>query len=281
MSTLTDNLGFVKPELTDAADITVYNQNWDKADAQLGSTNIQSYTELSQMGFTDDDMSPTDFMSNIDKIITTLDDNAATVMLIVQSDINPNLHASLISKLNGDTSITFTASTHAGWLYIRFSGEAYRPTIIETNLETANYYDSVWTCVYNKGADSQAISRFRAIGLNTREIMLWEKTSGLASFQVALSYDPTPVYDHYLVVTNYGTSVVYLNDESTTCSGSVLMGYNGRWELYAPEVKLSDWTFTVSGLAVALQLTNGNHENVINNLKFYKFIGVKPSLCFE
>ncbi len=33
MSTLTPNLGLIKPELTDAADITAMNANWDKIDA--------------------------------------------------------------------------------------------------------------------------------------------------------------------------------------------------------------------------------------------------------
>ena len=35
MSTTTKNLGFLKPELTDAADITAYNENWDKIDSEL------------------------------------------------------------------------------------------------------------------------------------------------------------------------------------------------------------------------------------------------------
>lgn len=37
MSTTTNNFGFLKPELTDAADITAYNENWDKLDGQLSN----------------------------------------------------------------------------------------------------------------------------------------------------------------------------------------------------------------------------------------------------
>ena len=37
MSTTTTKLGLVKPEMTDAADITAMNENWDKID-----TNIQN-----------------------------------------------------------------------------------------------------------------------------------------------------------------------------------------------------------------------------------------------
>jgi len=35
MSTTTPNLGLIKTELTDVADITVLNQNWDKIDEEL------------------------------------------------------------------------------------------------------------------------------------------------------------------------------------------------------------------------------------------------------
>ena len=38
MSTTTKNYGLVKPELTDAADITAMNENWDKIDEELKKT---------------------------------------------------------------------------------------------------------------------------------------------------------------------------------------------------------------------------------------------------
>lgn len=160
MSTLTKNFNLVKPDGTDAADITSTNGNLDKIDTELSKSRISSYTDLTQFGLSDSEMSPTDFASNIDKIIMILDDNAATLMLIVQNDVNPNLHASLVQKLNNDTDLTFSTESHAGWLYIRFSGEAYRPVLIETNLETAKYYDRIWSCVYNKGTSSNDMTSF-------------------------------------------------------------------------------------------------------------------------
>ena len=39
MSTTTPNLGLVKSELNDIADITAMNQNWDKIDAELKNLN--------------------------------------------------------------------------------------------------------------------------------------------------------------------------------------------------------------------------------------------------
>lgn len=162
MALYTTNFNLTKPQLTDPADITAMNDNWDILDDNLSKKNISTYTELSQFGLSDESMSTSDLASNIDKIITTLDGNAATLMLILQNDINPNLHASVIAKLNRDTTITFDANSHFGWIFIRFSGEAYRPVLIETNLETEKYYDSVWTCVYNKGSNGNEMSAFKS-----------------------------------------------------------------------------------------------------------------------
>lgn len=163
MATSTTNYGLHKIDLTDAPpDITVLNPNFDKIDEQLGYNRIHSYTDLNQFGLSDVNMSTTDFGANIDTILTKLSDVAANISLIVQSDRNPNLHASLIAKLNADTDLTFNTDSHAGWIYIQFCGEEYRPTVITTNVETASYYDSIWTCVYNKGSNGNQISTFKS-----------------------------------------------------------------------------------------------------------------------
>lgn len=49
MSTTTPNLGLVKPELTDVADITAMNPNWDKIDEELGDIS-QKVEELGDIG---------------------------------------------------------------------------------------------------------------------------------------------------------------------------------------------------------------------------------------
>lgn len=46
MSTTTTNYGLHKPELTDAADITSMNSNWDKIDEQLGKLSNSSKTTM-------------------------------------------------------------------------------------------------------------------------------------------------------------------------------------------------------------------------------------------
>lgn len=50
MSTTTDKYGFIKPELTDAADITAYNDNWDKIDRELRYLNTTVITANSADG---------------------------------------------------------------------------------------------------------------------------------------------------------------------------------------------------------------------------------------
>lgn len=54
MSTTTTNYGLVKPELTDAADITAMNPNWDAIDETLkdiqGEIKIKTYTSLEELG---------------------------------------------------------------------------------------------------------------------------------------------------------------------------------------------------------------------------------------
>lgn len=52
MSTTTAKFGLVKPELTDSADITAMNPNWDKIDNELSIRNLKTYTTLEQIGLT-------------------------------------------------------------------------------------------------------------------------------------------------------------------------------------------------------------------------------------
>lgn len=57
MSTTTPNYGLVKPQLTDAADITAMNKNWDIIDNQIKLLNNKhrwrEYTDLSEIGITE------------------------------------------------------------------------------------------------------------------------------------------------------------------------------------------------------------------------------------
>ncbi len=50
MSTITSNYGLLKPELSDTADITAYNGNWDKIDEELSKLNVKTVDALSEDG---------------------------------------------------------------------------------------------------------------------------------------------------------------------------------------------------------------------------------------
>lgn len=52
MSTTTTNFKFFKPELTDPADITELNENWDKVDAELASAGTRIVEAISTDGVT-------------------------------------------------------------------------------------------------------------------------------------------------------------------------------------------------------------------------------------
>lgn len=52
MSKSTAKYGFLKPELTDAADITAYNANWDKLDTELTNLNTKVISATSTDGVT-------------------------------------------------------------------------------------------------------------------------------------------------------------------------------------------------------------------------------------
>lgn len=53
MSTTTTHMGLRKPELTDPADITHLNPNWDKIDHEVGNRKIKSYSNVSELGVAD------------------------------------------------------------------------------------------------------------------------------------------------------------------------------------------------------------------------------------
>ena len=50
MSTITSNYGLIKPELSDTADITAYNSNWDKIDTELNNLKPKAVEAVSEDG---------------------------------------------------------------------------------------------------------------------------------------------------------------------------------------------------------------------------------------
>lgn len=192
MSTRTSNFNLIKPDLTDPADATMTNENWDKLDDELGKHNIVSYTALDQFDLSDDDLNPNDFEDNIDTIVNTLGDTVANIMLILDDTNNPNLYASVVAKLVTDTGINFTVGAHPGWLHITLYGQDYRPISIETNIESNMYYDRVWRCAYNRNGGSNVISAFTDITASTRIVTGTYTGNGAETRFINLNLGVTP-----------------------------------------------------------------------------------------
>lgn len=92
MSTTTTNLGLVKPEMTDAADITAMNGNWDKIDANIqnsithiASTNNPHSVTKSQVGLGNVD-NTSDLNKPISTAMQTALNNKQTVETITDID---------------------------------------------------------------------------------------------------------------------------------------------------------------------------------------------------
>lgn len=51
MSTTTTNFNLIKPELTDLADITAFNNNWDEIDKQLKNVKEQVEVQPNQTNY--------------------------------------------------------------------------------------------------------------------------------------------------------------------------------------------------------------------------------------
>lgn len=130
MSTTTTNYGLVKPELTDTADITAMNLNWDTIDTNLkdlenadstATTKLNSHTTnksnphevtKAQVG-----LSNVDNTSDANKPVSTAQ---ATAIANAVSNHNTSdaAHADIREALGGkaDKSVSFTVSlSAAGW----------------------------------------------------------------------------------------------------------------------------------------------------------------------
>jgi len=132
MSTTTTYTGLVKPELTDPADITALNPNWDKIDEQLGNINIPVVQGVSVDGVL--------YVAD-----TQLNDlKAGTSMMFIPQKTSTSVTVSI--KMGTNTSNLYQSSSYAtstnltpenrGWLI------AYKPILLVYN---GQYWKTVGT----------------------------------------------------------------------------------------------------------------------------------------
>lgn len=135
MSTTTTNYGLVKPELTDAADITATNENWDKIDAELKSTNtlatnaapksthnLKTYTALEQLNITPGS-------ETIESIVSAM----------------PN-HSLLHCAVSSSNNMSIYPSEYGGTLIVEksFGNRAKFTYFAQTHEWIGHYFNSVW-----------------------------------------------------------------------------------------------------------------------------------------
>lgn len=119
MSTTTTNYALVKPELTDSADITAMNSNWDTLDTKIKSVE----TSISSLDNSSVGLGNVDNTSDADKPISTATQTALnakqdTITGAATTITSNNLTANraLISNSNGKVTVSDATSTELGYL---------------------------------------------------------------------------------------------------------------------------------------------------------------------
>ena len=173
MSTTTKNYGLVKPELTDVSDITAMNQNWDKIDEELGNVDkqleesVKTFTNLDQLGLTNEDFVADDFSANMRTIQDALGNRVAILHVGYRNGdskyVFTNFYSSVLAKIGEDNGVTFDLATHSfGFTYTQ-SVSKYTPAKIEVTVErTTDAYDlAVFGCVINYNSSELRIGKFK------------------------------------------------------------------------------------------------------------------------
>lgn len=153
MSTTTPNFDLIKPELTDPADITAINGNWDKIDTELkelrqaveiSSGNLDTYTEVGMYVYS---------ASNSTSITNTPEKAQSTMLVLprLMKDSPANRVQLVITQTNHLYMRHLAENTWDGWTRLRNADEVipvvYGGTGATTVSETRNVFNLPETCV--------------------------------------------------------------------------------------------------------------------------------------
>lgn len=196
MSTLTTNYELIKPELTDAADITAMNDNWDKIDSKLREINNKvnlldnSDFRLSQLvnqrGFaggapSDDNVYFIDRWKTQQNTTKNIEIRLLETGLfitvpkglagIAQKIINPKTDVTFAAKINGEIAVV-----HAKYgednsvktddnvlLYVEWL-ENELQVIIRNTGEEANQYTVEWAALYEGEYTAKSLPEYQPKG---------------------------------------------------------------------------------------------------------------------
>ena len=112
MSTITTNYGLIKPELSDTADITAYNSNWDKIDTQLNNLKQKAIQASSEDGL--------NYHATVDGITELFNGLEITIVPdMTNTSANPTLNVNTIGaktiKLPLSTNTSATIPSPVGF----------------------------------------------------------------------------------------------------------------------------------------------------------------------
>lgn len=103
MSTTTTNYGFIKPQLSDPADITATNSNWDKLDENLKNIDDKASIDTSQFYSPYNKPSASDVKSGT--LAGQVKANASAVTSLSVAQIR-NIKAGSTDLTSGESSLT-------------------------------------------------------------------------------------------------------------------------------------------------------------------------------
>ena len=146
----------------------------NKADAK--DHNIKTYNNLDQIGLSNDDMSSTDFLTNIKAINTALgEDDSILYLTTTNAD---NLHLSAVDKLNADTG------KELGYVMVEGNGKFVARTnsdnIIAYSEDGINWEQSIlpvsidWTSIAYGNGKFVAVANDSEIVAYSEDCINWE-----------------------------------------------------------------------------------------------------------
>ena len=146
---------------------------------------IKTYTTLEQLNLSDDEMSDTDYDSNLMRIVKALP-NQSILMLFSGDAPNPNLATSIVKKVSDDGIYNITGTKFNTMLIHKTYG-GNSPVKIEMLFETGALREKMIYCAYNADGGVANIYLFREVAKTEifRETIVplngWDLTNGYVS----------------------------------------------------------------------------------------------------
>ena len=120
-----------------------------------GGTVIPTYSNLEQLELDDANLSATDFMANVQSIVTAMGNRG----VYINTNKGTNLMQSALTKFNADTNSTYNVANYYVSVRItKYSGNN-SPVLVEFTLDGVSYH-RIYACIYNAVSGTPDMSAF-------------------------------------------------------------------------------------------------------------------------